>query len=250
MTRNLARLAEETHERRGDYDALWFEGRWYWSRHLFQRGAHLDLGVKPGERVVVMMENSPDVGAVYHAIARAGAVVTPVIFLASAEELRRILVDSKPSLVVTSPLVAETVNAVADGVRVVTDLLELRSSDPLPIVDRHDDDLAALVYTGGTTGRAKGVMLTHANLYEAGRRGHEAGHVDGIYRSLSCLPLSHSYGLLVLNVGLHHPGHPQSVLMRWFDAETWLALAQEHRSQIAPVVPSMLSMGVPEPLED
>ena len=41
-------------------------------------------------------------------------------------------------------------------------------------------------------------MLTHANLWEAGRRGHEAGHVDGIDRSLSCLPLSHSYGLLVL----------------------------------------------------
>jgi long-chain acyl-CoA synthetase len=146
--------------------------------------------------------------------------------------------------------VRETVEAAADGVRVVFDLAELASSDPLSIVSRDDEDLAALVYTGGTTGRAKGVMLTHANLYEAGRRGHEAGHVDGIYRSLSCLPLSHSYGLLVLNVALHHPGHPQSVLMRWFDAETWLALAEKHRTQIAPVVPSMLSMLLREPLED
>ena len=93
-------------------------------------------------------------------------------------------------------------------------------------------------------------MLTHANLYEAGRRGHEAGHVDGIYRSLSCLPLSHSYGLLVLNVGLHHPGRPRSVLMRWFDAEAWLALAQEHRVQVAPVVPSMLHLLLQQPLED
>jgi long-chain acyl-CoA synthetase len=250
MTRNLARLAEETHERRGDYDALWFEGRWFWSRQLFEHGARLDLGVKAGDRVVVMMENSPDVGAVYHAVARAGAVVTPVIFLASADELRRIILDSKPSLVIASPLVRETVEAASGGPRAVFDLAELTSSDPTPIVSRDDDDLAALVYTGGTTGRAKGVMLTHANLYEAGRHGHEAGHVDGIYRSLSCLPLSHSYGLLVLNVSLHHPGHPQSVLMRWFDAETWLALAQEHRTQIAPVVPSMLSMLLREPLED
>jgi long-chain acyl-CoA synthetase len=249
MTRNLARLAEETHERRGDYDALWFEGRWFWSRELFEHGARLHVGVKRGDRVVVMMENSPDVGAVYHAVARAGAVVTPVIFLASADELRRIILDSKPSLVIASPLVRETVEAAANGVRVVFDLAELASPDPTPIVSRDDDDLAALVYTGGTTGRAKGVMLTHANLYEAGRRGHEAGHIDGIYRSLSCLPLSHSYGLLVLNVSLHHPGHPQSVLMRWFDAETWLALAQEHRTQIAPVVPSMLSMLLREPLE-
>jgi long-chain acyl-CoA synthetase len=152
--------------------------------------------------------------------------------------------------VIASPLVRDSVEAAAEGVRVVLDLAELESSDPLPIVTRDDDDLAALVYTGGTTGRSKGVMLTHANLWEAGRHGHDAGHVEGIDRSLSCLPLSHSYGLLVLNVGLHHPGRPQSVLMRWFDAESWLALAQEHRSQIAPVVPSMLYMLLREPLED
>src|SRR5262249_31999753 len=160
-----------------------------------------------------------------------------VIFLASVEELRRILVDAEPSLVIASPLVRETVEAAAADVRVVFDLDELES-DPQPVANRDDDDLAALVYTGGTTGRAQGVMLTPPTIGAAGRHGHDAGHVDGIDRSLSCLPLSHSYGLLVLNVALHHPGRPQSVLMRWFDAGSWLALAQEHRSQIAPVVPS------------
>ena len=110
MSRNLARLAETTHVRRGDYDALWFDGAWFRSADLLDRGARLarglvELGVKPGDRVVVMMENSPDVGVVYHAIARAGAVVTPVIFLLSAEELRRIVLDAEPSLVIASPLV-------------------------------------------------------------------------------------------------------------------------------------------------
>jgi long-chain acyl-CoA synthetase len=248
--RNLARLAEETHERRGDYESLCFEGEWFRSGDLFDRGARLDLGVRPGERVLVMMENSPHVGCVYHAVARAGAVVTPVIFLVGVEDLRRIVLDAEPALVIASPLVRETVHAAANGVRVVTDLAELESADARPIVARADDDIAALVYTGGTTGRAKGVMLSHANLWEAGRRGHEAGHVDGIDRSLSCLPLSHAYGLLVLNVSLHHPGRPRSVLMRWFDPEAWLRLAQEHRSQIAPVVPSMLYMLLREPLED
>jgi long-chain acyl-CoA synthetase len=93
------------------------------------------------------------------------------------------------------------------------------------------------------------VMLTHANLWEAGRRGHEAGHVLGVDRSLSCLPLAHSYGLLVLNVALHHPERQQSVLMRWFDPEMWLRLAQDHRVQIAPVVPSMLYLLLAQPLE-
>jgi long-chain acyl-CoA synthetase len=255
MSRNLARLAEETHERRGDYDALCFEGTWFRSGELFDRGVRLarglvDLGVGPGDRVVVMMENSPDVAVVYHAIARAAGVVTPVIFLLGADELGRIVRDAEPALVIASPLVLETVEAAASGVHVVTDLAEHERGEPLPLVPRADDDLAALVYTGGTTGRAKGVMLTHANLWEAGRRGHEAGHVDGIDRSLSCLPLSHSYGLLVLNVSLHHPGRPQSVLMSWFDADAWLELAQAHRIQIAPVVPSMLYLLLREPLED
>jgi long-chain acyl-CoA synthetase len=51
-------------------------------------------------------------------------------------------------------------------------------------------------------------------------------------------------------VSLHHPGRPQSVLMSWFDADAWLELAQAHRIQIAPVVPSMLYLLLREPLED
>jgi hypothetical protein len=128
-----------------------------------------------------------------------------VIFIARADELRRIVADAEPALVVASPLVSETAEAAANGTRVVTDLAKHECGAPLPIVPRADDNLAALVYTGGTTGRAKGVMLTHANIWEAGRAGHQAGHVEGIDRSLTCLPLSHSYGLLVLNVGLHPP---------------------------------------------
>ena len=89
---------------------LWFEGVWHSSEELFDRGARLaaglvELGARPGDRILVMMENSPDVGVVYHAIARAGAVVTPVIFLLSAEEVRRIVVDAEPALVIASPLV-------------------------------------------------------------------------------------------------------------------------------------------------
>jgi long-chain acyl-CoA synthetase len=247
--RNLARLAQAAHERRGDHPALWFQGEWHSSVQLYERARRIELGIQPGDRVVVVMENSPDVGVAYHAIWRAGGVVTPAVFLLTREELERLIRDASPSLVVTSELFADTARAAAGEVRVVADLAELEG-DASPIVERDESDLAALVYTGGTTGRAKGVMLTHANLYEAGRAGHEAGHVDGIDRALTCLPLAHSYGLLVLNVGLHHPGRQQSVLMRWFDPEAWLRLAQEHRVQIAAVVPSMLYLLLAQPLEE
>ncbi|MDP9286326.1 MAG: AMP-binding protein [Actinomycetota bacterium] len=253
--RNLARLAEETFERRGDYPALWFERVWHTSGDLFARGERIaaglaERGVAAGDRVVVMMENCPDVPVVYHAIWRAGGVVTPAIFLLTVEELGRLIADARPALVLTTPTFREVADEAAKGVRVISDLGPLEREEHLPIVARGDDDLAALVYTGGTTGRAKGVMLTHANLWEAGRRGHEAGHVPGLDRSLGCLPLAHSYGLLVLNVGMHHPDRPQGVLMRWFEPQAWLELAQEHRSQIAPVVPSMLYMLLAQPLED
>jgi long-chain acyl-CoA synthetase len=253
--RSLARLAEQTFERRGDYPALFFEGVWHTSAGLFERATRVaaglvERGIRPGDRVVVLMENSPDVGIAYHAIWRVGAVATPAVFLLSREELERLIGDSEPELVLTSPAFADTARAAAGASPVVADLAELEADEPAPLVFRDDAELAALVYTGGTTGRAKGVMLTHANLWEAGRRGHEAGHVPGIDRSLSCLPLAHSYGLRVLNVALHHPERPQSVLMRWFDPESWLQLAQEHRAQIAPVVPSMLYVLLAQPLED
>jgi long-chain acyl-CoA synthetase len=234
--RNLARLAEAALERRGDHPALWFEGVWQSAGELAARAERVAAGlvahgVRPGDRVVVKMENSPDVVVAYHAIWRIGAVVTPAIFLLTPEELDRLVADAEPALVLTSDSFPA---------------FEIDATQP--IVERDDADLAALVYTGGTTGRAKGVMLTHANLFEAGRAGIAAGHVDGIDRSLSCLPLAHSYGLLVLAVGLQHPGTPQSFLMRWFDPELWLQLAQEHRAQIAPVVPSMLYLLLAQPL--
>jgi long-chain acyl-CoA synthetase len=252
--RHLARLAQAAYEGRGDYDAVWFEGEWCSSAELFGRatrvaGGLAERGVTPGDRVVVFMENSPDVGVAYHAIWRAGAVVTPAVFLLTRDELERLIRDAEPALVLTSATFADTARAAAGAVPVVDDLTALEG-DAGAIVPRAENDLAALVYTGGTTGRAKGVMLTHANLWEAGRRGHEAGHVPGIDRSLSSLPLAHSYGLLVLNVALHHPERQHSVLMRWFDPETWLRLAQEHGVQIAPVVPSMLYLLLAQPLEE
>ena len=74
---------------------------------------------------------------------------------------------------------------------------------PGPIVPARDDDLAALLYTGGTTGRSKGVMLSHANLYFSGRAAHDAAHIPGVNRALATLPLSHAYGMLVTIAAMH-----------------------------------------------
>jgi long-chain acyl-CoA synthetase len=198
---NLARLADSTLERLGDADALWFDGVWHRSAALHERASRLagGLPVEAGDRVVVLMENQPDVGVVYQAAWRAGAVVTPVIFLLPAPELRRILVDCGAAVVVTSPVFRDTVDEAAhdvDSVRVIVttgeELDALADGDPAPVADRDDGDLAALIYTGGTTGRAKGVMLSHENLWRAGRAGHDHGYVPGLVRSLTAFCCSRS----------------------------------------------------------
>src|SRR5215475_11258018 len=96
---NLARQAEAELQRNGDYDTLFFEGTWHSTGRLADRaarvvGALAELGVRPGDRVVVLMANCPEVFVSYAALWRAGAVATPLIFLTSVDELRHALVDS------------------------------------------------------------------------------------------------------------------------------------------------------------
>jgi long-chain acyl-CoA synthetase len=243
---NLARLAEAAYERRGDYESLLFEGRWHRSGELFERsrriaGGFRELGIDPGERVVVSMVNRPEVSVVYQALWRAGAVVTPATFLLPVADLRHVIADSEACAVITtSEFVDKAREAVAglEGVRHVistgdadgvTSLAELERSEPGPIVSRDDDQLAALLYTGGTTGRAKGVMLSHANLCYSGQAVQKASHVGGVSRSLMTLPLSHSYGMLVTISAMHSPERPVTVLLRWFDPAAFLELIAEHR---------------------
>jgi long-chain acyl-CoA synthetase len=267
--RNLAVLSEQAVERNGDYPSVLFEGTWFRSGALFERTQRLgrglvELGVEPGDRVVVLMSNSPDVGVVYSGLWRAGAVITPVVFLVGAEELRRILIDSEAAAIVTSPEFLPSVAGAADGVASVRWIVaagaspgdpfvsteELETATPGPIVPRQDEDLAALMYTGGTTGRAKGVMLSHENLWVCGRASMEGSFVPGTYRAVVPLPLSHAFGLITTIVGMHVPEPPVAVLMRWFDPLSLLQLVQDERAGRAAMVPSMLQILLGSPLEE
>jgi long-chain acyl-CoA synthetase len=271
---NLAALAEAAFHRLGDYESLVFEGRAYRSGELFDRACRVSsglvkLGISPGERVVVLMANCPEVGIAYSAIWRAGAVVTPVVFLISPPELQHILADSGAVAVVTTPELLATAAAAAAGapelrhVIVVggapgslpghvrgADFAELESAPAGGIAGVSDDDLAALMYTGGTTGRAKGVMLSHRNLYYCSRSSHEASQAEGITKALTPLPLSHAYGMIVTLVGYHTTEQAVGVLQRWFDPAEFLALAQQHRIQRTALVPAMIQMLLAQPLED
>jgi long-chain acyl-CoA synthetase len=265
---NLALLAERSFERHGDRPTVFWEGKTFSSGQLRDRALRLsqglrELGIEPGDRVVVMMANCPEVGISYIALWTAGAAITPAIFLLSADDLHHILEDSEAKAVITTPEFLATVQQAAQGVETlkfvistgaeqegVIPLSSLEEAQPGVIVPRDDQDLAALMYTGGTTGQAKGVMLSHQNLWWAGRASWEASHIDGITRTLVPLPLSHSFGLIVTVVGLHAEEPGDAVLMTWFDPTGWLELAQEFKVQNCPMVPTMLQILLSMPLED
>jgi long-chain acyl-CoA synthetase len=264
---NLARLTEQAFERRGDYQALLFEERWHSSADLFERSRRLaaglsDRGLAPGERVVVTMANSPEVGIAYQAVWRAGAVVTPANFLLPPRDLRHVIADAEASAVITTSEFADKMREATNGlgsVRLLVssgrdegflDLSSVERADPEPIVPRDDDQLAAVLYTGGTTGRSKGVMLSHASLNFTGAAAQASSYVPGLNRGLTSLPLSHAYGLLVTIAGMHSPERPVGVLMRWFDPQDFLELVVQERIETTAVVPSMLQILLSQPLED
>ncbi|HWC36324.1 MAG TPA: AMP-binding protein [Mycobacteriales bacterium] len=265
---NLAALSDEHFAKTGDYESLFFEGKMYSTGELHDRSQRFatglqSIGVEPGDRVIVLMMNTPEVFVSYNAIWRAGAVVTPVLFLISPVELHHILEHSGAKEAILTPELVPLLQSALDGIDlkmiVVGDAPEgtipftsLEADTPSEIVPRADDDLAALLYTGGTTGRSKGVMLTHKGLWSAGSSLHQSANESDLKftRSLLPLPLSHAYGLMLVCASMHSEERGFSVMQRWFDAASWVTLVEEHRLEVSAMVPSMMTMVLAMPIEE
>lgn len=265
---HIARLYESQFDRMGDYEALFFEGQWYRTGEMFERSRRLsgglqELGVAPGDRAVVMLPNSPTVAVVYNALWRSGAAITPAMFLLPAEEVHRIIDDSEATTVITSPEFLGVIQAAAEGVDSlkwiisagpqtdgVESLDDLERSSPGEIVDRRDDDVSALLYTGGTTGRSKGVVYTHGNQAFCAKALHDAVYVPDLNSAITALPLAHAFGLMVTVAANFGQERGTAVLMPWFDPVRWCELIQEHKVQRAGAVPSMVQMLLGVPLDE
>jgi long-chain acyl-CoA synthetase len=248
---NLATLANDNVSTFGEYVSLVFEGREL--TNVDQRRAACRLanalrrrGVGPGDRVVVMLPNCPEVLQAYAAIARLGGVVVPVVFLLGPDEVRHILAHSAATVLITSPDLAWKADGWS-GTRVLVggeapgaltwDEIVAIEADECPIVDRAPGDLAVILYTAGTTGQPKGVALSHANLVSNARSAASLYELDRTRWSLAVLPLSHSYGLTLMNAG--HILGTRSVLLRWFNPGLVLETIERYRVQQMAGVPTM-----------
>ncbi|MEV4679949.1 long-chain-fatty-acid--CoA ligase [Streptomyces kurssanovii] len=130
-----------------------------------------DRGVRPGDRVAVTMPNVPLFPVVYYGVLRAGGVVVPLNPLLKAREVAFTLRDCEARIALVHPLFADEVAKAAAETGtacLVTEPLAfddvLRAHEPMPVVDRTDDDPALILYTSGTTGTPKGAELSHRNL--------------------------------------------------------------------------------------
>jgi malonyl-CoA/methylmalonyl-CoA synthetase len=168
-----------------------------------------ELGVKPGDRVAAQVEKSAEALMVYLAALRAGAVYLPLNSAYTAGEIRYFLGDAEPTVFVCSPQVAEEMRALARdigvahvetlGAKAEGSLMEkARAASPEFVdVPRGRDDLAAILYTSGTTGRSKGAMLSHGNLASNATALRDTWRFTAEDRLLHALPIFHTHGLFV-----------------------------------------------------
>src|SRR5881227_2463317 len=165
-------------------------------------------GVKVGDRVAAQTEKSVPGLVLYLATVRAGAVYLPLNTAYTLNELEYFIADAEPSLVVCDPSKAEGIGAIAskvgakdvtlgaDGNGSLTDRADKVSSE-FETVPRANDDLAAILYTSGTTGRSKGAMLTHDNLASNSLSLLEYWRFTDKDVLIHALPIYHTHGLFV-----------------------------------------------------
>ena len=196
----------------------------------------VELGVRIGDRVTVQVEKSPEALFLYLACMRAGAVYQPLNTAYTQSEIAYFLGDAEPSLLVCRPETEAALRPVAEaaGVKTVLTLdtagtggsLNARAagqSETFATVTTGADDLAAILYTSGTTGRSKGAMLSHGNLISNAAVLHRYwGFVPGDVL-LHALPIFHTHGLFVATNCILMNGSSMLFLPK-FDADTVIRL--------------------------
>ncbi len=207
------------------------------------------LGVRPGERVGILCLNEPEVLILLFALNALGAVLLPLNSRLAPAEWQACLEDAECNLVlVDDEMLAQLVSQArsialsewrrrVSQVSVEPDSAELAFKQLLS--SGQSDTLALLVYTSGTTGRAKGVMHMSTGLIANAYASWEAHDMRAEDSVLSVLPLFHVGGLCIQTLPALLLG-AKVVLQRRFLAHDWLAAVQTHRVSLSLVVPAVM----------
>lgn len=250
LAESAIRYADNTAVILGDlrltYKQLW--------DHTRQYAAVLrEKGVGPGDKVALLLPNTPHFPLAYFGTLALGAVAVPVHALLKAEEIEYVLSDSGSKvLVCAAPLLAEgTKGAELAGIPVLgvmdggdasierIDNLAFQATPIEELVPREPEDTAVILYTSGTTGKPKGAELTHLNVMMnvaiSAQHSFEIGEDDVV---LGCLPLFHTFGQTCCMNTAFYVGAAVVLLPR-FDGAEALRLLQDEKCTIFMGVPTM-----------
>jgi long-chain acyl-CoA synthetase len=212
-----------------------------WDRCRRLAGALRGLDMRPGDRVAVVGPNSHRYLEIYQAVPGSGLVLVPLNHRHTAAELRYALEDSG-ARVLFSGLAADGVGAGLERVIDLGDGYERLVRDAPPVdfpTDLSDDSLAGIFYTGGTTGAAKGVMLTHRNLVANAFHMLACQPFTRDTRWLIAAPLFHAAGSIAVMATVWNGG--LQIVLPAFDASAALDLIEAHGATHTLVVPTMLA---------
>jgi acyl-CoA synthetase (AMP-forming)/AMP-acid ligase II len=236
-------------------------GKRYTFRTLAERtyrigNALLELGLTKGDRVAVLSRNSMESAELFIAIPNTGLVTTMINYRLAPSEIQVILADSEPSVLIVNKEYVEYLDRIREEcsfikhVVCIGDTAQLPSGTlkyeslienaptTLPEIDVSEDDIAALMYTSGTTGVPKGCVATHRNLYHVGRSITLDLHIDINDVAIIPVPIFHASGAALLFNGIY--SGTTSVIMPSWDIKDFCNLAEAHKVTTTMLVTSML----------
>jgi long-chain acyl-CoA synthetase len=286
---NIGRLADDNILRFGEYEFVYHEGKWHTNVEMNSIANRLGnalkkLGIKRGDRVGVQLLNCTQLIQSFFATFKIGAILVPINPSLRMQELAYIYQDAGLSVLISTANYMEVIKearrqapalkhviivgeSIPEGVLAYNNIIK-QESETLPVEDTDNDDTAVMIYTAGTTGNPKGVMLTHYNWYthvtgyydvvlldswgisvkgimheqDGGQAGKAAkeGEIFGVSRqriSLITLPLFHGYGVFALNLE-YLTGGKLVMISRW-DPEEAMKCIEKYKITDFRGVPTM-----------
>ena len=270
----LPQVLEQTVSKWPENEAISvYDEKWSYSELKAKVGtfasALQQIGVKKGDRVALMLPNCPQFIVSYYGILTVGGIVVQINPMFTERELNYMITDSGAETIIALESLSSDIKAVQRDTKLKNIILVSLDSVKDPNLEKQSyetfmrkstglftpvslnpfEDIAIIQYTGGTTGRSKGAMLTHRNLVANIIQNIEVFKgtlLPGAERVLTVIPLFHVYGMtLCMNVGIFQ-GYCLIVLPR-FEKEEVLQTIKREKPTYFPGVPTMSSLLIAHP---
>jgi acyl-CoA synthetase (AMP-forming)/AMP-acid ligase II len=248
-----------------DRTAIVFEGKRFSFSDLNERSNRLanalaGLGIGKGDRIAILQVNCNEYVEAYYASAKLGAIFVPLNFRAKQNELTHMLKHSETQVLLLGKRYADMVKdmskelpnikhyiCIEGGIEGILDYEELlaNASPDDVFTDIADDDMTILMYTAGTTGLPKGVPLPHNSFSVYMLENVNPVDPDVDETNLLTMPLYHVAGIQAMLAATY--GGRCIAIMRQFDTDEWLDMAQQEKVNRAMLVPTMLKRIVDHP---